>query len=407
MRLVRYSLFFFLFSLINNSVEAQSKIYFSSKSQVVEFSTIEPEGVSYFNPSGETVTKEISKVILIFNAKGTFLVPSKLDLNDNNVIKLVDSFIGNKIPAPSTDKVYKDDHTILTSNIKREKKDKDYLFLQDGSVLPKNKLVAVIYKEGNHEIFGSVEKAAEIMWMANDIAQKESIAKAAKAKADADAELARIQEAKQMKERDDAKAKADSIQKATASSPSKNNTTSSSQGSQQNATFNPADSLSQNAKEEFRRKADYKIKQFTNFVQTIIEDDDVDKKNKAIEECVSLFVKNATIEVASLNSATQSFPVRAYLNRLKLLPYTKIVIKWTNVSYVSNIHQEADGKYSGTIIFEQSFEGYKDGIKVYSDVTQKKATVILETFKKFENGKAETSWDVYLGNIAVDQIREK
>lgn len=395
MRRYLFSSMIFLLSLISNSLYSQSKIYFLSKSQDVEFSEINFEEVSYFTDKGENLSKEISKVVIVFNAKGAFLVPSKLDFNDKTTKDLIVSFVSNKIESPSIDQVYKDDHTIISSNV--TKQDKEYITLEDNTVLQKKKVVAIVYKNGHHEIFGPVERAAEIMWLATDN-QKKYIAKA-KAKADADAKAKADADAK-------AKADADADAKVAAAKKEQETNNSITKSTQQDASINPSDSLSQLIKEDFKRKADYKIRQFTNFVYTIINDDDTEKKNKAIEECVSLFVKNSTIEVASLNTPVQAYTVRAYLNRLKLLPYTKIEIRWTNVSYVSNIHLDADGKYSGTIIFEQTFKGYVDQVAVYSDVTQKKATVILETFKKFENGKTETSLDVYLSNIAVDQVRE-
>jgi hypothetical protein len=393
------------FYFITTNIQAQSKIYFSSKSEAVEFTDISSEGVTYFTSSGSSVTKEISKVVIVFNARGAFLVPSKLDFNDQKIKDLVSTFANNKSESSTTDQVYKSDFTILKVNVNSEKKDKDYLFLQDGTVLQKKAVVAVIYKDGRHEILGPVEKAAETMWLASDIAEKAKVAKGA---ATAKVTTASPEVKKDIEPQTANKAVIDSVKTQVNAVVKNIDTVSKKQPdpvAKTTSPITPYDTLNPDVKENFKKQAKYKVEQFTDLVKIIMTEEG-DRVDKAIEECVALFIADARIEVSSLNVSTVSYPIREYLNHIKGLPYTKIEVKWTNISYVSDIHLAENKKYYGTISFEQTFTAYVDEKVAYSDVTQKNAEVALEIRKRVNNGVNEMTWEIFLGNIYVEKTRE-
>ncbi|MEO1450702.1 MAG: hypothetical protein AAFV07_14325, partial [Bacteroidota bacterium] len=85
--------------------------------------------------------------------------------------------------------------------------------------------------------------------------------------------------------------------------------------------------------------------------------------NDAIDLAVALFIgEEATVEVSSSNSETKKrFPIRRYLERMKLLKYDQIEIQWSDISYVSKLRKGVDGNYYGVVSFVQRFAGYREG----------------------------------------------
>ncbi|MDZ7898331.1 MAG: hypothetical protein U5N85_09965 [Arcicella sp.] len=59
-------------------------------------------------------------------------------------------------------------------------------------------------------------------------------------------------------------------------------------------------------------------------------------------------------------------------------------MEWSEMQYVNNFHQEADGNYYGTIIGQQTFMGFggKNGEDViYSDRVKKSVKVKLQAYQ--------------------------
>ncbi|MEM7658534.1 MAG: hypothetical protein AAF399_20580 [Bacteroidota bacterium] len=129
--------------------------------------------------------------------------------------------------------------------------------------------------------------------------------------------------------------------------------------------------------------------------------------NAAIDLAVKLFInEDAGVEVSSANSVDKKmYPIRRYLDRLKLLKYDRIDIKWSDINYVSNLRKAPDGNYYGVISFVQKFTGYRDGVAVYSDYTQKNIEVILKGYVKEVAGESVELWDVFLSDIGVVNTR--
>src|SRR3989339_760752 len=98
-----------------------------------------------------------------------------------------------------------------------------------------------------------------------------------------------------------------------------------------------------------------------------------DTKMMAVDQAVRLFQsEDNTVEVSSLGSTNvTAIPVRQYLNKIRVLKYSKIIITWFDINYVSEFKQGADGKYYAVITIFQKFEGYRDGKLAYSDISQK------------------------------------
>jgi hypothetical protein len=160
--------------------------------------------------------------------------------------------------------------------------------------------------------------------------------------------------------------------------------------------------------EIYKEKAIQRVKDFSGYLNNI-----TDKKlpsiqrDEAINQAVKLFLPDAMVEVTSLNGSTvRKYPVREYLNRLKVLPYGKTSIEWNEIKYVSEPKQEADGNYYGIIRGVQTFLGYgsdKTAADVmYSDITQKNIRTKFEAYEKTQDGQASTQWQILLGNIGIE-----
>lgn len=129
--------------------------------------------------------------------------------------------------------------------------------------------------------------------------------------------------------------------------------------------------------------------------------------NDAIDLAVDLFIsEEAQVEVSSTNSTQKrQYPIRKYLERLKLLKYDQVEISWSEIQYVSNLKKGPDGNYYGIVTFQQRFTGYRDGRAVYSDVTKKNIEVVLKGYTKDVAGVTEELWDVFLSDIGVENTR--
>lgn len=156
---------------------------------------------------------------------------------------------------------------------------------------------------------------------------------------------------------------------------------------------------------QYRASALQRVDQFVAYLNIITDKElDDDKKDKAIKEALALFMPDATIDVSSANRpGVRKYKIETYLSRLKVVPYASTSIEWSEIQYVSELTQAADGNYYGVITGQQTFTGYAaNGQDVlYSDVTQKSVKVKLESYRKSGDAGAELKWAVLLGNIGL------
>ena len=164
--------------------------------------------------------------------------------------------------------------------------------------------------------------------------------------------------------------------------------------------------LSEQEYQTYRQKAIDNVHDFSTYLQVITNKKAaLSDKDKAVEQAVKLFIPGSTIEVTSANnSKVNRYPVREYLKRLRLLPYSSTSIEWTEVQYIQELSQAADGNYYGIIRGQQTFIGYgNDGQDtLYSDVTTKNVKVKLESYQKQIDGNVVQNWGVLLGNVGVE-----
>ncbi|WP_019989991.1 hypothetical protein [Rudanella lutea] len=156
----------------------------------------------------------------------------------------------------------------------------------------------------------------------------------------------------------------------------------------------------------YRAKAIQQVDEFASYLNIITDKSfSSDRRDEAINQAVRLFIPTATIEVTSKNRpGSRRYPIREYLTRLKLLPYSQTNIEWSEIQYIRELTQAASGDYYGIITAQQTFTGYggPGGRNVlYSDVTQKNVRVKLQSYEKTVNGEGQLNWQVLLGNIGV------
>ena len=152
----------------------------------------------------------------------------------------------------------------------------------------------------------------------------------------------------------------------------------------------------------YRKKAIGKVEEFSSYLNVITNKSlSTSDRNQAIDQAASLFMPAATIEVtSSKRPGARRYPIRTYLNNLKLLPYSATKIEWTDINYVKEFSQAADGNYYGLLTGQQTFFGYGNGVS-YTDITQKNVRVKIDRIYVTRNGQDEVKWNLLLGSIGV------
>lgn len=165
--------------------------------------------------------------------------------------------------------------------------------------------------------------------------------------------------------------------------------------------------LDQASHEQFKQKSLQKTEDLGKYLNLIAnKSTESAVANKAVDQAVGLFLsEESTVETTKPNGDKDQQPVRGYLNKLKLLKYSKVLIEWSDISYVSNLRKGPDGNYYGVISLQQKFSGFIDNKLVYSDVTRKNVEVVLKTYKKEVDGESVELWDVFLNNVGISASR--
>ncbi len=157
--------------------------------------------------------------------------------------------------------------------------------------------------------------------------------------------------------------------------------------------------------DDYRTQALERVQEFAVLLGLIADKTaDASQKDKAITQVLKMFKPDAAIEVSSMVRGGQpnTYRIKDYLIRLKLLPYKNVSLEWSDIQYVQELTQKDDGNYYGKIKGEQRFSGLNSKGEVqYGDVTQKDVDVMLTPYKKKKEGLDEGKWAVLLGNVGV------
>jgi len=310
------------------------------------------------------------RFLVIFGSAGQFMVISELNESPNKAQTQIEAFYKAPPRNVSQDIIIKSvPLTVITGNISYESDEViNYLTMEGNAAsINKEEVATVIYRDGRHEILRDVVDVAPLLALAHkEIEKKER-------------EIVRKEEDKTQNQ---------SVTKKDVPPPPKEQA-------------KPV--LTDAEYKEYSAKGIRRVDEFTSYLR-IIGDKSLksEEKNKAVQQALSLFEPQATVAVSSAKGV-KKYPVKEYLNRLKLLPYSKINITWNEVKYISELKQEADGNYYGTIAGQQVFEGYAANGKVaYGDITRKNIRVKLESYQKTIDGKDTVNWEVLLGNIGIE-----
>ena len=163
----------------------------------------------------------------------------------------------------------------------------------------------------------------------------------------------------------------------------------------------------------FGRKAIEKTREFTVYLQAIAAGKtDRAAATKNITLASDLFLNqgiNSRIEVSNLKSADRNkYLIVDYLNRLmvKSGQFDKVNVEFADINYASKFAKGPDGNYYGTVSFVQKFQGFIDGNLVYGDQVQRNIVIVLKQYEKEVNGGKTTGWDVYLDDIGIMETKQ-
>lgn len=162
--------------------------------------------------------------------------------------------------------------------------------------------------------------------------------------------------------------------------------------------------------ELFKEKTRQKVDEFQQHIVTIGDKElPMERRNMAEREALKLFYPGAEMEISSVKEdgsvSVISRTMEKYLSRLKALPYSKVVIEFYDIAYVSDFTKGPDGRYYSTATIFQKFTGFVGDNIQYTDVTQKEIEIVLElTEDKFFN---EKRWVIYLGNIRATESKNR
>lgn len=167
--------------------------------------------------------------------------------------------------------------------------------------------------------------------------------------------------------------------------------------------------LSESQLADFKDKALRKTKALSNYISTIGDKSkDEIQRNKAIDLSVGLFMsEDNVVEVSSLNSKeNKRFKIRDYLLKIKMLPYKKVTIEWFDIFFSSNFTKRPDGRYEAVATIYQRFSGVNDEGGVYLDITKKNILIIIEQASIETGDKTEKFWEIFLGDIKVEETKK-
>jgi len=160
--------------------------------------------------------------------------------------------------------------------------------------------------------------------------------------------------------------------------------------------------------ELFKTNTRQKVDEFQEHILIISnKEESRERRNLAEKEALKLFLADAVMEISQLdengNVTMTVRPMGEYLYRLKVLPYTKVLIEFYDIAYVSNFARGADGRFYATATVFQKFTGFTGDEIVYSDITKKEIEIIVDLVEdEFYNQK---HWKIFLGDIHAIETR--
>lgn len=325
------------------------------------------------------------RFLAAFNAQGNFIVITELENNPKKAQQQMEALYELPPRQVAFDLILKTVPLTVIPGIISYESDEVFNYQTpegDPASINKEQVGAVVYRDGKHEILRDVVDVAPLLALAHDRIRE----------VEAQYKIKETKPEPKPKPKEEVVVQAEPQKEALVPVPT-----------------SPAHpSLTAEEYKEYSEKGLSRVHQFADYLSVIGDkNQSLSDRNKAVEQAVQLFEPSATVSVSGSRGVSR-YPVREYLNRVKLLPYSRINVTWTEVRYIEELQQEADGSYYGTITGQQVFEGYgRDGKSIaYGDVTKKNIRVKLESYEKIVDGQATTNWGVLLGNIGLEGERD-
>lgn len=366
---LKTTLFFVCLLALSCASHAQERFYFrNGNAFAMRLVEANDKEIKFLERIGDATIKrgiDRENVVVAFNAHGLFLVIKDLSPDPETSRKSLEKFYN--ATGPTTDLLIKSTPIeVIPATIRMENEAINYMTEDNKPAsINKNDLVAIIYQDGRHQLLKDAEEAENLL-----------------------------------------SAAADKVLKYAKPAPKRNIVPAKSIAAPQPVAKEPKQPvLSEEEYKEYRQKSLTKVEQFSDYLQVIVDRGfSMNERDLAIKNALQLFLPETQIEVSSKNrKGVTKLPLEMYLKRLKMLPYGNVQIKWSQIEYVSELKQEQDGNYYGTIVGNQTFTGYgeKNQNILYSDITKKSVRVKLEAYQKEVEGQTKTNWTVLLGNIGV------
>ena len=127
-----------------------------------------------------------------------------------------------------------------------------------------------------------------------------------------------------------------------------------------------------------------------------------EKGEKIMEDGAYKFEVNPPmIEITSLYRGSTNAFIKTYLNSLKSLPYTSVMITTSKAYFVSNLSLIKDNVYEATMAFGQVFVAKNGDLRVYSDYTEKVVRMRITRLVYYNKER----WDIKMGDITARETK--
>lgn len=385
---------FLIISFNAVSQEAVHKTYLyliNNNGFVGRIESVPEEGkISFSIDNGGTRTYQKEKVLLAFNDFGRYLVISSLPDAPDAAKIIIDKFYNERSALPPYDIIFKAvPFEIIPCKINYIRDAVNYATLDGKSTgsINKDNVLAIVNRDGSHEIVKDVSEVAPIL--ATNIDGFRSTIDNRKASPPPSGP-------KTLDRKTVTDNKPVPTPPVIVPAPINNSKT----------TADKKPKLTTEEKDFYSKQSIDNIVEFKDFLNVIGDKKKSDiEKREAVKSAIALFSQGATIEVTSKNRpGSRKLSVEEYLKRLGNLSYTSIDIEYANLKFVSELSQANDGNYYGLVRGEQSFVGYgKDGKPLYSDVVPKNYKVKLQSESITNSGESKAGWKVLLGDVSVSE----
>ncbi|MFD2570174.1 hypothetical protein ACFSUS_05980 [Spirosoma soli] len=324
--------------------------------------------------------------VLVAFRKGNFLVVSKLSPELDQAKQELQTFLTTTVWQDKDFLLRAVPFEVIPAKISLENDDIVNYLTNDGksASISKGELIAIFYKDGRHSL---IREATEIAPILATVQKPLSANSTAVPPQTTNVTPASAPEPAPIKKPD-----------LEATVPSANSDSPSATPARPTSKL----VLSEEEYQQYRKKALDRVEEFASYLKIIANKSNSDyERNQAIEQAVSLFMPASTMEVTSNSQpGARRYPIRTYLTNLKRLNYKSVNIEWTEIQYLKELSQAADGNYYGVITGQQTFIGYGRNTQ-YTDITQKNVRVKLERYHMVKNGQDDVRWNLLLGSIGV------